>query len=417
VRRDVACATCHSNETGFTGPVDLINRTVVAYPGSNGTLVSARKPQSYGYAAFAPSLHYNESQKELYGGNFWDMRATGSVLGNPAAEQALGPPVNPLEMALPDAACAVYRMSQSRYRRFFEIVWGVQSFAIQWPADVERVCATPGPAPAQDSLPVHLSAADRGIAAATYNFMGAAIAAFEASPDVSPFSSKFDSALAHPERNILSADERAGWALFSGKANCSSCHLDGRQKNGQALAVAGVEGKVADAAPLFTDFTAANLGVPKNTALRYYCEDKADRAGYTPNRDGLRFLDRGVGAFLRSPGAVPREWARLADGLDGAQRVPTLRNVDMRPHPGFTKAYMHNGYLKSLKEVVHFYNTRDQLPRCHGPGDPGEKVRCWPPPEVNVNVDSTVGRLGLTEREEDQIVAFLKTLTDVRRRP
>jgi cytochrome c peroxidase len=42
----------------------------------------------------------------------------------------------------------------------------------------------------------------------------------------------------------------------------------------------------------------------------------------------------------------------------------TLRNVDKRPRPDFVKAYGHNGYFKSLKEIVHFYNTRDTLPRC-----------------------------------------------------
>ena len=86
--------------------------------------------------------------------------------------------------------------------------------------------------------------------------------------------------------------------------------------------------------------------------------------------------------------------------------------MDKRPRPDFVKAYMHNGYLKSLKEVVHFYNTRDVLPRCKGPDDPGQKVSCWPAPEVSMNADHTVGRLGLTDKEEDQIVAFLKTLTD-----
>ena len=89
-----------------------------------------------------------------------------------------------------------------------------------------------------------------------------------------------------------------------------------------------------------------------------------------------------------------------------------VRNVDMRPRPDFVKAYMHNGYLKSLKEVVHFYNTRDALPRCQGEGAPGEKVSCWPAPEVSANVDTTVGKLGLTPQEEDQLVAFMKTLTD-----
>jgi cytochrome c peroxidase len=78
---------------------------------------------------------------------------------------------------------------------------------------------------------------------------------------------------------------------------------------------------------------------------------------------------------------------------------------------------MHNGYLKSLKEVVHFYNTRDLLARCRTPHDPGEKVSCWPAPDVAQNLNTTVGRLGLTDGEEDQVVAFLKTLTDGYRAP
>jgi cytochrome c peroxidase len=73
---------------------------------------------------------------------------------------------------------------------------------------------------------------------------------------------------------------------------------------------------------------------------------------------------------------------------------------------------MHNGYLKSLKEVVHFYNTRDTLGSCKTPDDPGQKVSCWPAPEVSQNLNKTIGRLGLSGKEEDQIVAFMKTLTD-----
>ena len=91
--------------------------------------------------------------------------------------------------------------------------------------------------------------------------------------------------------------------------------------------------------------------------------------------------------------------------------MPTLRNVDMRPYPGFVQAYMHNGYLKSLKEVVHFYNTRDRFPHC-SQGSPGEKVTCWPAPEAPANKDTTIGNLGLTDQEENEIVAFMQTLTD-----
>ena len=78
----------------------------------------------------------------------------------------------------------------------------------------------------------------------------------------------------------------------------------------------------------------------------------------------------------------------------------------------FVKAFGHNGYFKSLKEIVHFYNTRDTLPVCAS-GDAGERVSCWPLPETALNMnDDELGDLGLTEAEEEAIVAFMQTLTD-----
>ena len=73
---------------------------------------------------------------------------------------------------------------------------------------------------------------------------------------------------------------------------------------------------------------------------------------------------------------------------------------------------MHNGYFKSLREVVNFYNTRDVLPRCQA-GDPGEKVTCWPAPENPETINrNQLGDLKLTNQQEDMLVAFLQTLTD-----
>jgi cytochrome c peroxidase len=93
-------------------------------------------------------------------------------------------------------------------------------------------------------------------------------------------------------------------------------------------------------------------------------------------------------------------------------RVPTLRNVDKRPYPSFVKSYMHNGYFTSLKDVVHFYNTRDVMAPC-GSNDPGERITCWPAPEVAANMNSRqLGNLGLSEDEENALVAFMSTLTD-----
>jgi cytochrome c peroxidase len=93
------------------------------------------------------------------------------------------------------------------------------------------------------------------------------------------------------------------------------------------------------------------------------------------------------------------------------------------PGPYFQKEFFHNGYIKSLKQLVHFYNTRDKqgysYPVTSGHCPPGttERVDCWPMPEVKNNLDMTTGDLGLTDQEEDQIVAFLMTLTDGYTRP
>ncbi|WP_165420006.1 cytochrome-c peroxidase [Edaphobacter modestus] len=413
---NIACATCHVPYTGFRGSSSVFNATTSAQAGgiavTNATppapnyRFGPRNPQSYAYAAFAPILHYNETQGSFYGGNFWDMRATGIKLDNPAAEQAQGPPVNPVEMGNIDTACVVWKASQRPYASLIMQIWGAQSFAIQWPGNVATICATPGPPPANDPLPVHLSAVDRGTSNSTYDHMTMAMASYEASADVSPFASKFDAYLAG--NADLSAKERNGYNLFNGKAGCNQCHLSG------TAADSPINLAAADVAPLFTDFTANNIGLPKNLALPYYCEDKPDQYGYTANPLGLAFLDLGVGAMLSSSTLNPNplQWKQLAPLFNGTFQTATVRNVDKRPRPDFVKEYMHNGYLKSLKEVVHFYNTSQVLPRCEQ-GSKGEKVTCWPEPEYPATLNTTqLGNLGLSSDEEDDVVAFLKTLTD-----
>lgn len=400
VNRNEACAFCHMPETGFTGPISELNRTTGSYPGSVRTRFSERKPQTHTYAPLSPVLHYNEGQGDLVGGNFWDMRATGRRLGNPAAEQAEGPPTNPVEMGLPDIACAVYRASQRPYRGLFEAVWGVQAFAITWPANTEDVCNNPGPPPAGDTAPVHLSPVDRGRAAATFDQMALSIAGYEASHEVTAFSSKYDAVLAGKAQ--FTPEEQQGYDLFRGKAQCNGCHRDG--------------GPGED--PLFTDFTASNIGTPANSDLPYYAEGVADERGYVANKKGSSFVDPGVGGFLANghplsqPSAVDTRWKPLEQQNRSRFQTPTLRNVDKRPSPDFVKAYAHNGYFKSLKEIVHFYNTRDALPRCE-PHDPRERSGCWPAPESTENMNkSKVGNLGLSDTEENALVAFMQTLSD-----
>src|SRR5436309_738855 len=300
VNRNEACAFCHMPETGFTGPISELNRTTGSYPGSVRTRFSDRKPQSHAYAPLSPVLHYNPGQGDLVGGNFWDMRATGRRLGNPAAEQAQGPPTNPVEMGLPDIACAVYRASQRPYRALFETVWGKQAFAIAWPKDVEQICDRPGPPPADNPLPVHLSLIDRGRAMTTFDQMAQSIAGYEASAEVTTFTSKFDAVQAGKAQFI--PQEQLGYELFRGKGQCNACHRDG--------------GPGED--PLFTDFTASNIGTPANPGLPYYAEDRPDSLGYVANPAGSAFVDGGVGSFLTkghqlsNPSVVDSKWVKFA---------------------------------------------------------------------------------------------------------
>jgi cytochrome c peroxidase len=211
-----------------------------------------------------------------------------------------------------------------------------------------------------------------------FDAIALSIAAYEGSAEVNAFSSKFD--YARKGEAKLTEEEQKGYALFQGKGDCKACHPSNGQK------------------ALFTDFTYDNLGIPKNPENPVY--------DYNPS-----FIDLGLGGFL----ATRSDYAMFADANMGKHKVPTLRNVDLRPSADFVKAYGHNGYFKSLWGIVHFYNTRDVLPTC--PGDYTEAqalaAECWPAPEVTENVNTAeLGDLGLTYDEEQALVAFLQTLSD-----
>jgi cytochrome c peroxidase len=228
---------------------------------------------------------------------------------------------------------------------------------------------------------------DRAKSDRAYDHIATAVAAYERSREVNPFSSKFDRHLAGG--SALSTEEATGLELFAGKGKCANCHPIDRGPDGQP--------------PVLTDFTFDNLGVPRNPENPWY------QAPLNPS--GTRWVDGGLGAFL----ATRPEWRALAEANMGKHKVPTLRNVDLRPTGTFTKAYMHNGYFKTLSGLVHFYNTRDVKPVCSGALTEREALArdCWPAPEVRANVNTDeLGNLGLSQAEERAIVAFMGTLSD-----
>lgn len=200
-----------------------------------------------------------------------------------------------------------------------------------------------------------------------FDLIAKAIAAYESSTEVNSFSSKYDAYLAGLV--TLSAQEQRGLDLFINKANCTACHPHDPDSNGQP--------------PLFTDFTYDNVGAPRNVQNPYY------KMAADVNPEGENYRDLGLGGALQQL----EQWGQV--------KVPTLRNIAKKPHAGFIKAYLHNGVFKSIKQVVHFYNARDI-----SPGDFG-------PPDVVENVNrEELGDLKLTDAEEDDLVAFLETLSD-----
>ncbi len=358
-----ACSNCHGPVAGWSGPDSDFNDKGSVYEGATEGRFGNRRPPTAAYAGDSPVLHIDE-EETFVGGMFWDGRATGEVLGDPLAEQAMGPFLNPLEMNMADEKSVVMIVRDSNDANLFKKVWGPKS--LDWKNDIHG----------------------------TYVKIGRSIAAFERSAEVNLFNSKFDDFWHNANTKGLDVEsidetnwkkyrklgledeELKGLMLFNTSGFCAECHV-----------LTSVKGKP----PVFTDFTYDNLGVPKNPENPFYTMGKK----WNPN--GKEWVDKGLGGYLEGI----EKYKKYAAENYGKQKVPTLRNVDLRPSEGFVKAYMHNGFFTTLKEVVNFYNTRDV--------DGAD----WAPPEVseNVNVDE-LGDLGLTPEEEDAIVLFMKTLSD-----
>jgi cytochrome c peroxidase len=192
-------------------------------------------------------------------------------------------------------------------------------------------------------------------------------------PTLYPYTSKYDAYL---------AGKAALTDLFEDpeKGNCASCHLSQRDGN--------------DTPPQFTDYGLIALGLPRNMAI-------------PANRGPHLFRSRPVRSL---PHRLPRP-----AGLLGLFKTTSLRNVALR------KSFFHNGIFHDLRDAVAFYIYRNVQPERFFPRRPDGTVaiyndlplRYWD----NLNQDPPFGgkpgdRPALTDAEIDDVVAFLKTLTD-----
>jgi cytochrome c peroxidase len=196
-----------------------------------------------------------------------------------------------------------------------------------------------------------------------------------------PYNSKFDYYLAG--RATLNEQELRGLKLFDDpkKGNCAACHLDKPTKNRFA--------------PVFTDYEFEALAAPRNQKLAV-------------NRDPV-FFDEGA------CGPARKDLAKVQN-FCGLFKTPTLRNVATR------QVFFHNGVFHSLEEVVRFYVERETQPEKWYPRKADGTLETYDdlPPAHRVNVDVSDapfnGHRGdtpvLNSQEIQDIVAFLKTLTD-----
>ncbi len=346
-----SCASCHGLAVGFTGPTSEVNATTAVYEGAVPGRFGNRKPPSAAYASFSPALHREieveeeeEEEEDEEPEELWVGGQFWDGRANDVVEQAKGPFVNPLEQAGPDERYICRQVANSNYAPLFREVFGADALELDTEEDVERA----------------------------FHNIAVAIGAYEASAEINQFSSKYDHYLAG--RVELTPQEALGLELFEAedKGNCADCHPSQPAEDGTP--------------PLFTDFTYDNLGIPKNPDNPYY------RMPADINPDGAAWIDPGLGGITGEESDL------------GKVKVPTLRNVDLRPYPDFIKAFGHNGFFRSLEEIVRFYNTRDTTE--------------WPPPEEPRNVNTEeLGNLRLTAEEEAAIVAFMRTLSDGYRLP
>ncbi|WP_421851491.1 cytochrome-c peroxidase [Oricola sp.] len=207
--RTQACATCHDPAFGFADPRGM------ASTGDDGVSLGDRNAPTAAYAAFSPTFHKN-SDGEWIGGQFLDGRAA------TLEDQAGGPPLNPIEMAMPDKASVVARLAEKPdYEAAFAALFG------------------------PDTL---------GDAEAGYAAMTSAIAAFERTDVFAPFDSRYDRFLAGEVQ--LTDQEELGRLLFFSEqfTNCNQCHQLSRS--------------AIDPRETFTDYRFHNIGTPENLALR-----------------------------------------------------------------------------------------------------------------------------------------------------
>jgi len=321
-----SCASCHDPAAGFADP-DTSAMAPVS-EGSTGGEFGNRNAPTAAYASFSPRFRLtstartSEDGSKYEGGEFLDGRRSDMVT------QAKDPFLNPVEMNCADEMEVVNKVRNASYANDFLGVFGSNALD-----DVTTA----------------------------YDLVAQALAAFEASPEVNQFTSKFDASLIG--QYTMTASEMNGLNVFSGnKAKCANCHVIDNPTGGPAL---------------FTNFKYFNIGTPVNTMNPAYVSDNA-------------FRDEGLAG---NSNIAPADLATER----GKFKVPGLRNIEL------TAPYMHNGVYDTLDEVITHYDIIV-----------ADSFHIF---EVDDNIASVLNPftdmgLGISPQEKIDLINFMKTLTD-----
>ena len=344
-----ACAACHDPGHGF-GPPDA---AAVQLGGSDLRQPGLRAVPAITYLQAVPAFteHFFDSEDDA--DESVDNGPTGGLTWDGRVDrgqtQARIPLLSPFEMANASPDAVVARVLQAGYGKDLRAIFGAPILK------------------------------DRS---AVFDAVLKAFEVFEQDwRTFYPYSSKYDAYLAGAA--TLSAAEQRGLELFDDpeKGNCAGCHISERGNDGTP--------------PQFTDFGLIALGLPRNPEI--------------PANADPAYFDLGLCGPLRT------DLRERADYC-GLFRTPSLRNVALR------QTFFHNGVFHSLRKAVEFYATRDTDPERWYPRNEDGSVHKFDdlPPQYleNLSIEPPFdGRQqgdppALSEAEIDDVVAFLKTLTD-----
>ena len=356
----VSCASCHDPAMAF-GPNA---RTPSPFADDDPAHAGTRAIPALRYAQFAGRFtEHTVDDEETHGadggptGGFtWDGRV------DTAREQALIPLFDAREMGNADAAALARRVAAAPYAAQFRRAFSAPGRDVF--ADPARVVA----------------------------WTALALEVFEQGPEFAPFDSRYDRFLAG--REALSPAELRGLALYrdAARGNCDTCHPSRRSARGRA--------------PLFTDAGFIAVGAPRRAGLPPLAASAAI-ASMSSQAHGDE-ADLGLCRAGRAGLSADASFC-------GRFRAPTLRNVALRT------SFFHNGSVRSLRDAVAFYATRDTDPGRWYSRNADGSVRLYDdlPADLAGFVDREVpfaplpgGRPRLDDRDVDDLVAFLRTLTD-----